>query len=371
MPKVSIVLPSYNGEKYIRQSIESVINQTYQDWELIIVNDCSTDNTLAIAREYEDYDSRIKVITNEINKKLPASLNAGFRKATGEYLTWTSDDNSYYPEAIEKMLEFLESNFEYPMVCAQMNMVDENGMFIERHIAYDNTFMYFNDCVGACFLYRNSVVDAVGEYDESKFCIEDYAYWMKIIRKYGKIGWLERPLYDYRVHSQSLTGTKKAYIKEQLLKFRLEHLDWILENLRKRPELIGVMYGDFLHTQYEEEFLMKAQEVFVVFKLLENNKSDIENTIDKKYIIWGAGAWGKKAAKLLYDKVEFFADRNETIVGTTIEGIKVISVEEMKNISLNYKICIAVSVDKMYPMLLELYDCGIKKCCIIQEIIEE
>lgn len=80
------------------------------------------------------------------------------------------------------------------------------------------------------------------------------------------------------------------------------------------------MYGDFLHTQYEEEFLMKAQEVFVVFKLLENNKSDIENTIDKKYIIWGAGAWGKKAAKLLYDKVEFFADRNETIVGTTIEG---------------------------------------------------
>ena len=56
MPKVSIVLPSYNGEKYIRQSIESVINQTYQDWELIIVNDCSTDNTLAIAREYEDYD---------------------------------------------------------------------------------------------------------------------------------------------------------------------------------------------------------------------------------------------------------------------------------------------------------------------------
>ena len=116
---------------------------------------------------------------------------------------------------------------------------------------------------------------------------------------------------------------------------------------------------------------MKAQEVFVVFKLLENNKSDIENTIDKKYIIWGAGAWGKKAAKLLYDKFEFFADRNETIVGTTIEGIKVISVEEMKNISLNYKICIAVSVDKMYPMLLELYDCGLKKCCIIQEIIEE
>ena len=56
MPKVSIVLPSYNGEKYIRQSIESVINQTYQDWELIIVNDCSTDNTSTIAREYEDYD---------------------------------------------------------------------------------------------------------------------------------------------------------------------------------------------------------------------------------------------------------------------------------------------------------------------------
>lgn len=370
MPKVSIVLPSYNGEKYIRQSIESVINQTYQDWELIIVNDSSTDNTLAIANEYDNNDSRIKVITNEKNRKLPYSLNVGFRVSTGKYLTWTSDDNSYYPEAIEKMVDFLEHNLDYQMVCAQMNMVDVNGVFIERHIAYDNTFMYFNDCVGACFLYKHSIINVIGEYDESKFCIEDYEYWMRIIKEYGKIGWLEMPLYEYRVHSQSLTGTRKAYIKEQLLKFRLEHLQWILENLRKRTDLIGIMCGDFLHTQYEKEFIKNAKSVLPVFNLLETHKDDIENVEEKKYIIWGAGVFGKKAVKLLYGKVQFFADKDEAIVDTYIEGIKVISVEEMKSISFDYKICIAVSLDKLYPMLLELYDCGIKKCNIIQEYIE-
>lgn len=75
---ISIVLPTYNGSRFLRDSIESVVSQTYEHWELIIVNDCSTDNTLKIAKEYEERDSRIRVISNNINKKLPASLNIGF-----------------------------------------------------------------------------------------------------------------------------------------------------------------------------------------------------------------------------------------------------------------------------------------------------
>ena len=92
MPKVSIVLPTYNGSKFLSRSIESVQEQAETDWELIIVNDCSTDNTLDIAQKYAQQDKRISVITNEQNKKLPASLNVGFSRAKGKYLTWTSDD---------------------------------------------------------------------------------------------------------------------------------------------------------------------------------------------------------------------------------------------------------------------------------------
>ena len=84
--------PVYNGANHIADSINSIINQTYQNWELIVVNDCSTDNTLEICSELSEKDSRIRVISNKKNLKLPNTLNAGFDAATGDYYTWTSDD---------------------------------------------------------------------------------------------------------------------------------------------------------------------------------------------------------------------------------------------------------------------------------------
>ena len=110
MPKISIILPTYNGQLYIREAIESVIKQIFKDWELIIVDDCSSDNTLDIIKEYEKLDSRIRVIHNEVNKKLPASLNIGFSYAKGEYFTWTSDDNLYLPSALYRMNLYLDEN---------------------------------------------------------------------------------------------------------------------------------------------------------------------------------------------------------------------------------------------------------------------
>ena len=82
---ISIVLPIYNGEKYMKQSIDSVINQTYANWELLIVDDGSTDNTAAIAREYAEKDNRIKYYKNPQNMRLPKTLNRGFSLATGDY----------------------------------------------------------------------------------------------------------------------------------------------------------------------------------------------------------------------------------------------------------------------------------------------
>ena len=108
--KVSIVLPVFNGEKFIKDSIESVLNQTFKDFELIIVNDCSTDSTPDIINSYAEKDSRIKIINNKTNLKLPQSLNVGFKNAKGEYYTWTSDDNIYKENAIEYMASFLDKN---------------------------------------------------------------------------------------------------------------------------------------------------------------------------------------------------------------------------------------------------------------------
>lgn len=132
---VSIVLPVYNGEKFLKQSIESVLKQTHKNLELIIVNDCSTDNSLSIANSFEKQDPRVKVISNQVNQKLPESLNIGFRNANGDYYTWTSDDNWYEPTAIEDMLNYLLEKNDKDMVCADMTVIHEDDH------ALDNVFI--------------------------------------------------------------------------------------------------------------------------------------------------------------------------------------------------------------------------------------
>ena len=171
MPKVSIVLPSYNGERYIRESIESVIKQTFTDWELIIVDDCSTDSTLHIAEEYAGWEERIRVIHNEENQKLPEALNIGFRHAAGEYLTWTSDDNMYLSRALEEMSRYLDEHEEVPMVCTGMLFMNENMQYVKEFMPYNAVQMRVQDTVGACFMYRREVLAEVGEYSKEFFCV--------------------------------------------------------------------------------------------------------------------------------------------------------------------------------------------------------
>ena len=127
MAVVSIVMPVYNGEKYLRQSIASVVNQTFMDWNLIIVDDCSTDASPEIMNEYAKADDRIQVIHNEVNSKIPASLNNGFEKAAGRYYTWTSDDNIYEQDAIEKMVKYLDEHPDTGLVYSNMRFIDGEG----------------------------------------------------------------------------------------------------------------------------------------------------------------------------------------------------------------------------------------------------
>lgn len=211
MKKISIVLPTYNGEKFIRESIESVINQTYQNWELIIVNDCSTDKTAEIINEYAQKDSRIRVYNNEVNKKLPASLNIGFSQATGDYYTWTSDDNLFKPNAIEILSEYLDKNLDIDLVSSRFDIIDEEGNFI-KHFDKKNKRttlkLIRGNNMGASFMYRKETAKKIGEYDTDLFCAEDYDYWSRIAST-GNILYIKENLYKYRINSQSLTATKK------------------------------------------------------------------------------------------------------------------------------------------------------------------
>ncbi len=231
---VSIILPCYNGEKFLSQAIESIINQTYQTWELIIINDCSTDNTLKIAKSFADKDKRIHVYTNEVNSKLPKSLNIGFSYAKGDYFTWTSDDNYYRPTAFEEMVAFLEKEQEAVMVCCDYEIIDDNDELIENVTVkpQPEIMLAYNAC-GACFLYRKKSAEQVGNYEEQKFLVEDYNYWLRM-GLIGEILPLHKNLYVYRKHRQSLTSTRN----QEIVKLALEQSFLYLEKyLEKYPYL--------------------------------------------------------------------------------------------------------------------------------------
>jgi glycosyltransferase involved in cell wall biosynthesis len=161
-PRVSIVLPTHNGERFLAQSIESCLSQPFRDIELIVVDDCSTDSTPRIARRYAHADPRVRVLRNDPNRKLPASLNRGFSEARGAYLTWTSDDNWYRPDAIGSMAEFLDAHADVGLVYAGMTDVDDAGAELKRRAALPPECLVEWSCVGACFLYRREVRDRLG-----------------------------------------------------------------------------------------------------------------------------------------------------------------------------------------------------------------
>lgn len=255
---VSIVLPVYNGEAYLREALESILNQTYTFFELIVVNDGSTDDTASILSEYEVIDERIRVIYQE-NRKLPAALNHGFEHTNGEYLTWTSHDNRMKPNCLEKLVDCLRRHPSWDMAYANMDIIDEHGNpllesewfagyqtpYLSEHIhlPIENSLlnMWPNNFIGGAFLYRRHVDEILAGYSPYQFTREDYDYWMQINALFTlRHVDFHEPIYEYRFHPASLTSRDDVLNitrdREKLMVFDdfrrdyyLMPLIWILE----------------------------------------------------------------------------------------------------------------------------------------------
>jgi glycosyltransferase involved in cell wall biosynthesis len=243
---ISVVLPVYNGAPFIAASIESVLAQTYTDFELIVVDDGSTDETPAILRSYEN-DPRVRLI-RQPNRKLPAALNAGFAEARGEFSTWTSADNLMQPEMLGELAKFLNSNPDAEMVFADYELIDGDGRSAfdsdfcrcyqtpqgsnVLHLPYDPGELNFvqNNYIGGCFLYRTWAARAVGEFSSDCFGFEDYDFWLRMNALF-RIAHLGRReiLYSYRLHSGSLTAHEKELQVAQRARYYLP-----LEEERRR-----------------------------------------------------------------------------------------------------------------------------------------
>jgi len=234
-PLVSIVLPTYNGASgYLDEAVQSCLDQTYSNWELIIVDDASTDDTPAHIAQYVAKDSRIRSVRHETNRKLPAALNTGFSRAKGEYLTWTSDDNCYRPNALAEMVEFLKSRPEVGIVYTDFTVIDQTGNPVQSVAVSEMGNLVTGNCIGPCFLYRRSIQERLGGYAEDLHLAEDYDFWLRASACF-QLQPLHKDLYLYRRHSYSLTSLqgKRAYLVAcEALKRNLPHLQWVNREMR-------------------------------------------------------------------------------------------------------------------------------------------
>lgn len=220
-PLISIVLPVYNGAKYLEFAIHGVLQQTYQNFELIIVNDCSTDSTLSIAESFQKQDSRIRIINNKINLKLPSSLNAGFDSAKGDLFTWTSDDNIHHPNFLEELLKQL-TNHKADLVYSDVNIINQDGELKFHNKMGSPEELVYHNSIGASFLYKRNVHEILGGYNSNLFLIEDYDFWLRAKIQNFSFFYFPVALYDYRVHDSSLSSTQKSM--PVLVKYRYSML---------------------------------------------------------------------------------------------------------------------------------------------------
>ncbi|MEY4270570.1 MAG: hypothetical protein RLZZ58_1786 [Pseudomonadota bacterium] len=209
-PKISLVLPVHNGARFLAAALESVLAQTFADFELICVDDASQDASPAILARYAA-DPRIRLITLAVNKGLPAALNAGFAAARGDYHGWTSDDNVLRPAMLATLAGVLDTDRSVDIVHSAVTFIDEDDRVTGADTVGPASRLLHGNNIGASFLYRRTVTDALGGYDEGLFGVEDYDFWLRAARQFAFRA-IPDNLYLYRKHGGSLTSQRAAHI---------------------------------------------------------------------------------------------------------------------------------------------------------------
>ena len=215
---VSIITPCYNGAKYISETIDSVLCQTYTDWEMIIINDGSKDNSAEVISTYVERDSRIKLI-NQKNGGSANARNHGIRVANGRYIALLDADDIWENNFLEEQLRFMKEKNAL-CVYSSYKRIDENSKEIlkpvicKKQVTYNQ--MLITNFIGCLTgLYDTSVYGKVFLREELKSIRDDYAYWLDIVKSTGKAFGNTNVLARYRVMKNSVTGNKKKLIKSQ------------------------------------------------------------------------------------------------------------------------------------------------------------
>ncbi len=220
---VSIITPCYNGEKYIKETIESVLAQTYTDWEMIVVDDGSKDNSADIVTEYSKKDIRIKLLSQE-NSGSAAARNNGIRNCEGQYIALLDADDLWQPDFLKSQIAFMKEKNAVCVYCSY-SLIDEKSEEILHPVSakpvVTTKMMYVTNEIGCLTgLYDSEKHGKVYLREELNSIRDDYAYWLDIVKLEGVAYGNPKILAKYRVLANSTTGNKKKLIKKQYSFYR-------------------------------------------------------------------------------------------------------------------------------------------------------
>jgi|GEM_PF-5229350 len=224
MPAISVILPVYNGEKYLREAVSSILNQTFNDFEFIIVNDASSDNSHTIIQSYSD--DRIIYLQNSENQGLVGALNRGIRHATGKYIARMDQDDISMPNRLKLQYEFLEKNYDHVIVGTYASILGTNSLIhypcldkdIRAGLVFAPNFIHPTVMIrGSIFFYNNL------SYEEKYKHAEDYGLWINLA-SFGKMANLPISLLSYRKHESQYTVTLNKSVFETVARIRHDYL---------------------------------------------------------------------------------------------------------------------------------------------------
>ena len=199
---VSIVIPTFKRLAFLKQALDSCLRQTYSHIEVIIVDDADTDETENYVRGLTD--PRVVYVRKPVGTGIMPCFNAGFARAKGDYLTWSSDDDYYAPDAIATLVEALEADPACDFVYAHYWLVDEQGNILRAARVEDPEGLDRDNYIGHCFLYRRKVYEYIGDYNPKAVLVEDYEYWLRVRQRF-RMKRIPQSLYYHRVQPSSLT----------------------------------------------------------------------------------------------------------------------------------------------------------------------
>jgi teichuronic acid biosynthesis glycosyltransferase TuaG len=211
--QVSIIMPAYNCEQFIRYAIESVIAQTYSNWEILIVDDCSTDQTAEIAGTYANKDHRINYISLAENLGAAVARNKAIDFAAGEYIAFLDSDDTWMPTKLEKQISFMKKN-GYNFTSTSYNKINEDGKYLGRTIEAKSKSDYegvLKTCPGNSTVIYNALKLGKFKIPDIKKR-NDYVMWLRVIKKEKYLYGLKEPLGNHRIRVGAISSKKTDLI---------------------------------------------------------------------------------------------------------------------------------------------------------------